>query len=73
MVSLTSCFSFGWLTRWPACLILSCSLQIKEVVIAEVKGAKVRHKDNIKLLLKSVAPKAVLTSLPLTHEKDRGR
>ena len=39
--------------------------EIQEVVLAEVKGAPVIHRNNVKLLLRAVAPNAKLTLLPL--------
>lgn len=39
--------------------------KISEVVLVEVKGAPVSHRSNTKLLLRSVAPDAKLTLLPL--------
>ena len=39
--------------------------EIQEVVLAEIKGAPVVHRNNVKLLLRAVAPNAKLTLLPL--------
>ena len=41
--------------------------EIQEVVLAEleVKDASVVHRNNVKLLLQAVAPRAKLTLLPL--------
>ena len=43
--------------------------QIKEVVLVELKGAPVSHKNNIKLLLRAVSPQASLTVLHLEWDK----
>lgn len=43
--------------------------QVKEVVLVELKGASVSHKNNIKLLLRAVAPQASLTVLNLEWDQ----
>ncbi|GAX75082.1 hypothetical protein CEUSTIGMA_g2526.t1 [Chlamydomonas eustigma] len=46
--------------------------QIREVVLAEVKqGSAVYHKNNIKLLLKAVAPQANITVLNLQYKSGK--
>jgi hypothetical protein len=48
--------------------------QIVEVVLAEVRGAPVSHRANIRLLMQSIAPRARLTVLPLTRlQAGKGR
>ncbi|KAG1668590.1 hypothetical protein FOA52_007325 [Chlamydomonas sp. UWO 241] len=50
---------------------LSGFSDIAEVVLAEVKGAKVSHRANVRALLRAVAPKAKFTVLPLRHDSPR--
>jgi len=45
--------------------------EIKEIVVAELQGARVRHAANVRLLQRSVAPKAKLTVLPLRYGRPR--
>jgi hypothetical protein len=46
-------------------------MQIREVILAEVKGSMVCHKNNVKLLLKAVAPRANITFLNLQWKRGK--